>query len=67
MSTPKAKSVALMIGVILLALAPLIALIGIWWWAIFGLPEPVGIALVVTATTFALAGIVGITLGGEAL
>jgi zinc transporter ZupT len=49
MTTTKPPTVIAVISVVLGILSPLIALVGFWWWAIFGMEQPVGVALAFTA------------------
>lgn len=46
-------------GMIALILAIVIGLTGVWWWALFDLPENLGIAFAATSILFGLIG--GIT------
>jgi zinc transporter ZupT len=49
MTATKPLTAIAVISVVLGILSPLIALVGIWWWAIFGMEQAVGVALAFTA------------------
>ena len=46
----------LVIAVALLALSAVIVLVALWWWAIAGMSQPIGVASVMTATVLGCAG-----------
>lgn len=42
------RRAAYIFGVVLIVLTVLLPLVGLWWWALFGMTKPVGAAVIFT-------------------
>jgi hypothetical protein len=61
MTSKKSKDAILLIGVFLGILTALIIITGFWWWAIFGMKVPVGMALSITGFIVGMGALVALS------